>query len=89
MNIFQQIKLLLLLKKVGKEIKEGWSKEVKMNGVKPGWKTTEFWLVVVANLMNVVGALKGLVKPEIATIAVTVLDGLYAILRTFAKKSNG
>lgn len=56
--------------------------------MKPGWKTTEFWLVVVHNLIYIVGGLKGVISPKIATIATIALTAVYSILRTTLKMTS-
>lgn len=85
MNIFQEIGSLLKLKSfVTTEITEA----KKMNGTKPGYQTTEFWLTLVGNLINVVGMFKGVIPPGIAAIVVAVLNGIYTIVRGFVKSSD-
>lgn len=59
-----------------------------MNGTKPGWKTSEFWLTAITNVIGVVGALKGIIPANYATIALTVLNSVYAIVRSFVKTSD-
>ena len=53
--------------------------------VKPGWKTTEFWTMALANLAAIVGMVAGFLPAEWAAIALAVVDGLYAIGRGLAK----
>lgn len=53
--------------------------------MKTGYKTTEFWLVIITNLLAVVTAFNGLLDPKTAGIIVAVLNGLYAILRSVVK----
>ena len=54
--------------------------------VKAGWRTTEFWLLVVFSVLNVAGVLTGLItNPAIATAAATVLGVAYTIARAIAK----
>lgn len=57
--------------------------------MKPGWKTTEFWLVVVANALTIVQALQAQLKPETAALIVSILNGIYAVLRTAGKQRGG
>lgn len=56
--------------------------------MKSGIKTTEFWLVVITNLITVVGALKGIIPAEIATITITVLTAIYTVLRSLVKQPD-
>jgi len=84
-NIFQEIKALFTVKGfVQTEIKGA----TQMNGTKPGYLTTEFWVTALTNLIAVVGALKGIIPGNVATIALTVLNSVYAIVRTFVKTSD-
>ena len=86
MNIIQKIKVLLLIQKLINHIKEGLKKmEGNNNGVKPGWRCTEFWLTVITNLITIVGALKGIIKPETMVIVLAILNGIYGILRSLVK----
>lgn len=56
--------------------------------MKSGYKTSEFWLVVVSNLIAIVGALNGVLDPKTAAIALAVLNGVYSTLRTIAKANE-
>lgn len=53
--------------------------------MKVGWKTSEFWMTVITQLLAVVGALNGVIDPKTAATVVAVLNAVYAILRTLAK----
>jgi hypothetical protein len=89
MNIIDKLKLLFKIKKSIDEIKIK-AQEVKvMNGqVKPGWKTTEFWLIVITQIHTIVETLKGSIDPFLATAILAGLDCIYAILRYLAKKNG-
>lgn len=76
MNLFQKIKVAWEVRKLF----QGVSK------VKPGWKTTEFWLVVLPNIQQFVNALQGGLPDRITMIALALLNGAYAIARSIAKK---
>lgn len=54
--------------------------------MKSGWKTSEFWMTVVGQLMTLAGALNGVLDPKTAAIVSAVLTGVYSILRTLAKQ---
>ena len=100
MNIIQKIKFLFKLKKAISEIKRVANREVVMSDTtatavksdvvetvtKPGWKTTEFWLVMVSNLTTLAGALGGVIPADTSAIIIAVLNGVYGVLRTIAKK---
>ena len=85
MNIFQEIKLFLAARKM---ISTLATEATTMNGTKPGWKTSEFWITL---LMNVIGALtliKGIVPAPYSAyviVALTVLNSVYTIARSFVK----
>jgi uncharacterized MnhB-related membrane protein len=59
-----------------------------MEQTKPGWKTTEFWLTVVANIVIVIGALKDVIPANVATIAITILSAVYTLLRSILKNPD-
>jgi hypothetical protein len=82
MNLFQKIKLALQMKNF---VKEDMKEATTMNGTKPGWKTTEFWLTVANQVAVVWGAVAGYVPPKYAVIGSAVGTCLYTILRTLAK----
>ena len=53
--------------------------------IKSGWKTTEFWVTVVANLIVVVGALGEVIPADTAAVIIAVLNGVYGVLRALIK----
>lgn len=55
---------------------------------KPGLKSTEFWLILAANLIAVALALLGKIEAQWAVTAVTVLNALYAVLRNNLKTAT-
>jgi hypothetical protein len=55
--------------------------------LKPGYKTTEFWLTVLVNAGALVAALSSNLSPKYAAIASAVSAGLYAVARGWAKSS--
>ncbi len=88
MNLLQKIRLYFTLKKSFDELKKEAKKEVVMNGeTKPGYKTTEFWMTVCTNIVSIVGMLKDVIPPQTAAIIIAVVNGIYGVLRTHAKKS--
>lgn len=90
MNIIEKIKVLLALNKSFDKIKREAKKEVVMSEdakvVKPGWKTTEFWLTALAEIGTLIGALRGVIPAETAGIIIAIQTAIYNILRTIAKK---
>ena len=86
MNILQKIKLYFKFKRAFNNIKKA-AQEVKMNSeTRAGWKTTEFWLIVVSNLLAITGTLKGVIPADTGAIIIASLNGIYGVLRTIAKK---
>ena len=61
---------------------------IVQNETKPGWKTTEFWLVLLTNVTVIFGQLVDVIhiKPQVAAAGLIVLNGLYSIARGLAKK---
>ena len=57
-------------------------------GVTPGWKTSEFWCLVVFFLLALCTMLAGLLPPQYAVFAQGLSVGLYQISRGLAKRGN-
>lgn len=53
--------------------------------MKAGIKTTEFWLVVLANIILLVGGLEKFISPDVYAVAMVVLNSIYTAWRTLAK----
>lgn len=82
MGILQKLKLLITLNAYfEKDVKEATT----MDGTKPGWKTTEFWLTVASQVATIWGSVQGFIPPKYAVIATSVGTAIYTILRTLAK----
>lgn len=56
--------------------------------MKPGYKTTEFWLTLATNVAAILAALAGALSPEKAAICIAVSNGLYSAARGFAKSQQ-
>lgn len=54
--------------------------------MKSGWRTSEFWVVILFTLGMVLSAIAGWLPAEWATIAAAIADGLYAVSRGLAKQ---
>ena len=80
MNLIKKIKLLFKFKGLYKKIMEA-----KMS---KGFKSTEFWLVVVGSLVTAFQALQGTLDPKIATIVGASLTCIYTIMRSLTKSSE-
>lgn len=79
MNILQEVKMLFAVRKPAENL------IAEVRNVKSGWKTTEFYMTVVTQLLAVVAALNGVLDPKTAATIVAVLNAVYAVLRTLAK----
>lgn len=58
------------------------------NTVKPGYKTTEFWLTLATNIAAVATMSADWLPPKYGVMAIAVANGLYAMLRTLTKDPN-
>lgn len=54
--------------------------------MKPGWKTTEFWVSVATSVGAVTAASVGVLPEKYAALMVAVSSGAYAVARGLAKK---
>lgn len=79
MKLIAKIKTLFAVRKIIKEAQ-------KMEGTKPGWKTTEFWGKTIIQLVVVFNALSSRDIPvETATTIVATLEGIYIGGRSIVK----
>lgn len=53
--------------------------------MKPGWKTTEFWVTIATSVGAVAAAADGVLPEKYAALAVAVSGAAYAIARGLAK----
>lgn len=53
--------------------------------MKSGIKTTEFWLIIITNIITIINGLQGLIDAKTATIILAILNGIYTTLRTLSK----
>ena len=87
MNVLDDIRLYTLARKLYAETK---LEATTMTGTKPGWKTSEFWITLLVNTIGVLGVLQGSVPPADAkyvVMALTVLNSVYTVARTFIKQT--
>jgi len=54
--------------------------------IKPGYKTTEFWLTVIVVLGTTLDSLAGSLPNKYGALVAVVASGLYAIGRGIAKR---
>lgn len=61
-------------------------KELKeLKEVKVGWKTSEFWVMILTQIGSISASLAGFVDPKIATILMAISGTAYTISRGWAK----
>lgn len=54
--------------------------------MKAGWKTSEFWFVIIFAVLQMVAVGLGFITdPTISVIATGILGAVYAVARTLAK----
>src|SRR3990167_2812064 len=87
MNLWRKIKLLLSLKKNWKVIIEE-IEEVKAAKTKSGFKSTEFWVTLLASGGAVLAASQGTLPPLYAAIAVSASTVAYTLSRGLVKKTD-
>ena len=82
-GIWNAFKMWQLLKQAAKDAKQ----EVKiMDEVKPGWKTTEFWVTTLASVMTLIQSMQGTIPHPWGEVAVAVMTAAYSIARAISKK---
>lgn len=83
MNLFQEIKAFFAVKSTAEDI----YKEIKtMNStVTPGWKTSEFYMNLAAQIVTLWGAVSGFIPPKYAAIISTAGIAVYTVARTILK----
>lgn len=85
MNIFTEIGLLFKLKRCADAT---LTEAKKMNGQKPGWKTSEFWLHTAVQIGSFWGAVSGLIPPKYAIIISAIGASVYNIGQIVLKTVN-
>ena len=83
--MFKKLKFIWKNRKAIKKVSKAVSNVQEEYKMKSGKLSTEFWLVIVSNLMTVAAALQGAISAEAMAIIMAVLNGLYASLRTYLK----
>ncbi len=59
-----------------------------MEGTKPGWKTSEFWITVLSTTIpTLIGAANGMIPPKWATIILAASSAAYGLIRAITKSS--
>lgn len=57
--------------------------------MKPGYKTTEFWLTLFSSILPAIGAMAGVIAPETAAVAGAAVTGVYNAGRALEKSLRG
>lgn len=80
MNILDKIKLLWSAKGF---VEEEYQEATKMDGAKPGWKTSTFWIkIFTVDLPVLYMGIKQFIPAKDAAIIEVVAMGLYGVYRT-------
>ena len=86
MSLLAKLKAALALRRFINEAKKG---ATKMEGTKPGWKTSEFWLTVLGTtLPTLIGAGAGVIPPKWATIILAASSAAYGLIRAITKNAT-
>lgn len=56
--------------------------------VKSGWKTTEFWMTLVSNMLGIMGIMNKMLDPNTTAVVLAVLNGAYGVLRALQKQPD-
>ena len=83
-ELWSAMKALMFIRKMAVEAK----REVKTmdNEVKPGWKTTEFWITAIAAGLTMIQSMQGSIPHPWGEIVIAIMAAAYSIARTIAKK---
>lgn len=57
--------------------------------MRPGVKSTEFWLTIATVVATALSGISGICDPKTATILGTISTTVYTIARAFTKASTG
>lgn len=82
MKIIDEIKALWAFRSTGQAI---YKEATTMNGTTSGWRTSEFWLNVAAQIGTLWGAVSGFIPPKYAAIISTAGIAVYTVARTVLK----
>lgn len=91
MTFIEKLKMLFKYKdeakqvvKAVEDVKDAY-KEIEAKEAKPGYKSTEFYLVLIATLQNMLPMLTGHASDHTIQITTSVLAALYTLFRTLHK----
>jgi hypothetical protein len=68
--------------------KDGKKEVVTMEGTKPGWKTTEFWVTVFTTGGSLLGQVQGVIPEPWGVIAAAFCTFGYTVARALTKKAE-
>lgn len=61
----------------------------KMDGTKPGWKTTEFWLTLLGTTIpTLIGASSGAIPGKWAAVVLAASSAAYGLIRAITKNGS-
>jgi len=81
--VINPLKVIAALFKEKSEVEKIVQEAKNMDGAKPGWKTSTFWIkLFTVDAPVLYMAIKGFLPPKVAMIIEVIALGLYAIYRT-------
>jgi len=90
MNLIQKAKVLLGLNKAVKDAQRILETQPHQPmKLKPGIKTSEFWITIAVGIGAVVMNALGQIDGTTATAAATIVGALYSVARGLTKKNAG
>lgn len=75
MGIIAKIKALWAARKVVSQ----------MGDIKRGWRTWQFWVALLGNVISLFAAVKGFIPATVGLIIATALTGVYTLVRGWQK----
>ena len=59
-----------------------------MNNTKPGFKTSEFFIILVVMILETVAMMKNVIDPNTYVILISIKSVVYTIMRTLIKNPD-
>ena len=81
MTFLKKLLLTFLIKYYLRKI----NKEVRMEGLKAGWKTTEFWLSILTIVGMIWSAIQGFIPADLVAKVAPIVVMVYGIGRAIVK----
>lgn len=85
MNIIDKVKMFFKIQSSIKEVVK-MAEDVKVNEVKPFYKSRRFWMTTITQLINILGTAQGFIPVQVGVIGGIVLQSIYNIMQTLEQK---